>query len=164
MKQEHNNGKGLTTAVIRTQIGNIEIEEKEGNIVKIGFTEEANPADEKNVTSPILREAIQQLQEYFAGQRKEFDLPIKMQGTEFQKKVWQALQEIPYGEVSSYGKLAEKIGNAKACRAVGMANHRNPIAIVVPCHRVIGSNGKLVGYAGGLDKKEWLLEMEKKYK
>ena len=164
MKQEHNSGKGLTTAVIRTQIGNIEIEEKEGNIVRIGFTEEANPADEKNVTSPILREAIQQLQEYFAGQRKEFDLPIKMQGTEFQKKVWQALQEIPYGEVSSYGKLAEKIGNAKACRAVGMANHRNPIAIVVPCHRVIGSNGKVVGYAGGLDKKEWLLEMEKKYK
>ena len=164
MKQEHNSGKGLTTAVIRTQIGNIEIEEKEGNIVRIGFTEEANPADEKNVTSPILREAIQQLQEYFAGQRKEFDLPIKMQGTEFQKKVWQALQEIPYGEVSSYGKLAEKIGNSKACRAVGMANHRNPIAIVVPCHRVIGSNGKVVGYAGGLDKKEWLLEMEKKYK
>lgn len=164
MKQEHNKGKGLTTAVIRTQIGNIEIEEKEGNIVRIEFTEEMNPTDEKNVTSPVLREAIKQLQEYFAGQRKEFDLPIKMQGTEFQKKVWQALQEIPYGEVSSYGKLAEKIGNSKACRAVGMVNHRNPIAIVVPCHRVIGSNGKLVGYAGGLDKKEWLLAMEKKYK
>ncbi len=164
MKQEHNKGKGLTTAVIRTQIGNIEIEEKEGNIVRIEFTEEMNPTDEKNVTSPVLREAIKQLQEYFAGQRKEFDLPIKMQGTEFQKKVWQALQEIPYGEVSSYGKLAEKIGNSKAGRAVGMANHRNPIAIVVPCHRVIGSNGKLVGYAGGLDKKEWLLAMEKKYK
>ena len=164
MKQEHNKGKGLTTAVIRTQIGNIEIEEKEGNIVRIEFTEEMNPTDEKNVTSPVLREAIKQLQEYFAGQRKEFDLPIKMQGTEFQKKVWQALQEIPYGEVSSYGKLAEKIGNSKAGRAVGMANHRNPIAIVVPCHRVIGSNGKVVGYAGGLDKKEWLLAMEKKYK
>ena len=101
-----------------------------------------------------------ELTEYFAGQRKSFDLPLEPKGTAFQQSVWRALCEIPYGETVSYGQIAERIGNKKACRAVGMANNRNPIAIIIPCHRVIGAGGKLTGYAGGLDKKEFLLELE----
>ena len=101
------------------------------------------------------------MNEYFNKEREQFELPLSPQGTEFQLKVWSALREIPYGETCSYKDIAIKLGNEKASRAVGMANNRNPIAIFVPCHRVIGANGKLVGYAGGLDIKEKLLEMEK---
>lgn len=110
--------------------------------------------------TPLLQEAIRQLKEYFAGQRKSFDLPLSFYGTEFQKKVWQALLDIPYGETRSYGQIAAAVGNPKACRAVGMANHRNEIIIVVPCHRVIGADGSLTGYGGGLDVKRKLLELE----
>lgn len=102
-----------------------------------------------------------QLQEYFEGKRKNFDFSYELNGTEFQMKVWKALLDIPYGETKSYKDIATTIGNPKACRAVGMANNKNPISIVVPCHRVIGTSGKLVGYAGGLDMKKDLLEMEK---
>lgn len=112
--------------------------------------------------SPVLTMGSMQLEEYFAGKRREFDLPLQPQGTDFQKSVWQALREIPYGETASYGEIAAKIGNPKACRAVGMANNRNPIAIIIPCHRVVGAKGALTGYAGGLDKKEYLLKLEKK--
>lgn len=108
--------------------------------------------------------AKKQLDEYFAGDRKVFDLPITFNGTDFQKKVWRALCDIPYGETRSYKDIAIAIGNENACRAVGMANNKNPITIIVPCHRVIGSNSKLVGYAGGLDMKKGLLEMEKNNK
>ncbi|MDO4816408.1 MAG: methylated-DNA--[protein]-cysteine S-methyltransferase [Bacillota bacterium] len=117
---------------------------------------------EEDCPSPILCMAEKQLGEYFAGSRKEFELPLNPRGTEFQKSVWNALLEIPYGETASYGEIAAKIGNPKASRAVGMANNRNPIAIIIPCHRVIGAGGKLTGYAGGLDKKEFLLKLEKK--
>ena len=102
--------------------------------------------------------------EYLDGKRKEFDFPYKMIGTEFQKKVWHALTKIPYGETRTYKEIATAVGNPKASRAVGMANNRNPIFIVVPCHRVIGANGKLVGYAGGLDMKDALLSLEKSHK
>ena len=95
------------------------------------------------------------------GKRKEFDLPLLLKGTPFQKQVWEALLNIPFGETRSYKQIAEAIGNPKAVRAVGMANNKNPLLIVVPCHRVIGANGKLVGYAVGLDKKEFLLKLEK---
>lgn len=105
-----------------------------------------------------------QLEEYFNGTRKTFDLPLAPEGTEFQKKVWDALHKIPYGETRSYREIAAAIGDEKATRAVGMANNRNPIAILIPCHRVIGANGSLTGYAGGLEAKKWLLEVEKKYK
>lgn len=111
--------------------------------------------------TPLSDETARQLEEYFQGTRKTFDLPLRMNGTEFQKQVWEALLTIPYGETRSYSELAEQIGRPKAARAVGMANHRNPIAILVPCHRVIGKNGSLTGYAGGIDKKEMLLELEK---
>ncbi len=104
--------------------------------------------------------ARQQLTEYFAGERREFDLPLKLNGTEFQMSVLQALQHIPYGETTSYAEIAERIGRPKAVRAVGAANGRNPIPIIVPCHRVIGSHGELTGFGGGLDTKEALLRLE----
>ncbi len=102
-----------------------------------------------------------QLEEYMAGTRTEFDLPLKPEGTEFQKKVWNALLLIPYGETKSYKGIAVLIDNPKGCRAVGMANNRNPIPIIIPCHRVIGANGSLIGYGGGLDIKVKLLELER---
>lgn len=109
---------------------------------------------------PMLRKVKQQLQEYFAGQRQQFDLPLDFQGTAFQQQVWQALLSIPYGETRSYKEIAVQLGNEKAVRAVGAANGKNPISIIAPCHRVIGSSGALVGFAGGLDKKQILLSLE----
>jgi len=111
--------------------------------------------------TPLIKKAALQFGEYFKGKRKSFNLPLTMSGTDFQMKVWNALKKIPYGKTISYGELAAMIGNPKACRAVGMANNRNPIAIIVPCHRVIGSDGSLTGYGGGLKLKSLLLELEK---
>ena len=111
----------------------------------------------------LFEEACRQLDLYFQGRLKKFDLPLKPEGTAFQKKVWQALLAIPYGETRSYKEIAETAGNVKACRAVGMANHKNPIAIVIPCHRVIGSSGNMTGYAGGIPAKQWLLSLEKQH-
>lgn len=108
----------------------------------------------------ISQEAKRQLQAYIDGTLSQFDLPLGAKGTAFQRSVWQALCDIPYGETRSYGDIATAIGNPKAVRAVGTANSKNPISIIVPCHRVIGSNGKLTGYAGGLNRKEWLLRLE----
>ncbi len=112
-------------------------------------------------TCPILMTTARQLGEYFAGQRRQFDLPLAASGTPFQRSVWQALCTIPYGETRSYLQLAETIGNPKAVRAVGLANGRNPISIIVPCHRVIGKSGQLTGYAGGVERKAQLLALEK---
>jgi methylated-DNA-[protein]-cysteine S-methyltransferase len=109
---------------------------------------------------PYLFEVFNQLNEYFSGSRKKFDLPLDIDGTEFQKKVWNELKKIPYGKTKSYKYIAEKLGDVKAIRAVGKANGQNPVPILIPCHRVIGSNGKLTGYAGGLDIKEKLLKIE----
>lgn len=114
--------------------------------------------------TPLLRKASQQLQEYFNGKRQTFSLPLCPIGTEFQEKCWNALLNIPYGETRSYKEIAIAIGNEKACRAVGMANHNNPISILIPCHRVIGANGSLVGYGGGLPVKKFLLQLEQKFK
>ena len=110
---------------------------------------------------PILLETQKQLNEYFAGQRQKFELTLDFEGTEFQQKVWQALLSIPFGETRSYKDIAEQIGNVKAVRAVGAANGKNPISIIAPCHRVVGANGKLVGFAGGLENKDILLKIEK---
>lgn len=109
----------------------------------------------------VFREARAQLTAYFEGELQDFDLPLAGAGTTFQKAVWQALREIPYGKTESYGELARRLGNANASRAVGMANGRNPIGIIVPCHRVIGTNGALTGYAGGIERKQWLLAHER---
>lgn len=110
---------------------------------------------------PVLLEAEKQLGEYFAGRRTSFDLQLDFAGTEFQQKVWQALLEIPFGETRTYGQIAQQLGNPNAMRAVGAANGRNPISIVAPCHRVIGADGSLTGFAGGLEVKEYLLGMER---
>lgn len=115
----------------------------------------------ENTQHPILLETRKQLNEYFAGQRQKFDVPLDFEGTEFQQKVWQALLTIPFGETRSYKDIAEQIGNVKAVRAVGAANGKNPISIIAPCHRVVGANGKLVGFAGGLENKDILLKIEK---
>lgn len=108
----------------------------------------------------FLEEACRQLEEYFSGQRQEFTLPLEVQGTEFQKKIWAGLSQIPYGTTVSYGELARFAGNPKAARAAGMAVHRNPIAVILPCHRVIGADGSLTGFGGGLEVKKQLLELE----
>ena len=110
--------------------------------------------------TPLLCQASDELSEYFQGKRKAFSLPLKPSGTPFQKRCWEALLAIPYGKTCTYKDIAIAIGNGKACRAVGMANHRNPISIVIPCHRVIGADGSLTGYGGGLPIKEYLLKLE----
>lgn len=140
-------------------IGTVCIEEENQFITSLYMD---SNIEENEKETELLQEAHQQLKEYFSGKRKTFDLPIHLEGTEFQKKVWAALQTIPYGETRTYGEIAEQIGNPKASRAVGGANHNNPIMIVVPCHRVIGANGSLVGFGGGLDMKKYLLELEKR--
>ncbi|AJG97162.1 cysteine methyltransferase [Clostridium beijerinckii] len=146
-----------------TKIGKISIVENGTAITKICFINKDELNIEGNETE-LLRKAIKQLEEFFEGERNCFDLPLAPQGTEFQRKVWSALQEIPFGETRSYGEIAKIVGNEKAARAVGLANNKNPIPIIIPCHRVIGANGKLVGYAGGLNIKEKLLKIEKDYK
>jgi methylated-DNA-[protein]-cysteine S-methyltransferase len=121
-------------------------------------------AEGKKAANKITDKAAKQLEEYFSGKRKQFDLPLRPSGTAFQQNVWKALISIPYGETRSYKQVAQMVGNPDASRAVGMANNRNPIVIIVPCHRVVGSNGSLVGYAYGLEMKKKLLELEKKFK
>lgn len=142
----------------KTNIGKIYISADKKNILEISFNK---PNYDKNET-PLIKKTFLELEEYFNGQRKTFDLPLKLEGTDFQKKVWKELIKIPYGKTISYKELATSIGNEKACRAVGMANNKNKIMIVIPCHRVIGSNGDLTGYAGGLNIKQQLLELEAK--
>lgn len=144
-------------------IGTLALGEEDGYLTRVSFQEKIETPHIMENT-PLLEEAAKQLEEYFGGNRSSFSLPLKLRGTEFQKKVWQALQSIPYGVTASYGEIAKQIGNPKGARAVGMANNKNPISVIIPCHRVVGSNGKLVGYGGGLDKKVFLLEMEEKNK
>ena len=135
--------------------------EENDAIVQIQFEQEQKTAGDAALQdTPLLLEAKRQLEEYFAGLRASFSLPLNPQGTAFQKKVWQQLEAIPYGQTRTYGQIAAAVGQPTASRAVGGANHNNPIAIVIPCHRVIGANGKLTGYAGGLDIKEKLLRLE----
>ncbi len=121
----------------------------------------AKPRPEWSESRDALQDATEQLSEYFEGRRRSFELSVAPEGTAFQRCVWQALRAIPYGETISYGELARRIGSPKAARAVGLANGANPIAIVIPCHRVIGSDGRLTGYGGGLQTKEWLIGLEK---
>lgn len=153
--------------VMHSPIGRLMLEEEDGALVRVAFEREIPAGIEEQAeelplqTIEVLEKAERQLDEYFAGERKVFNLPLAPKGTEFQKKVWAALCDIPYGETRSYGQIAAAVGNPKASRAVGMANHRNPISIIVPCHRVIGADGRLVGFGGGLWIKEKLLKLEK---
>ena len=148
----------MKTAIINTPLGFTEIQGDENGISKIHVMDE-----EAKTTAKIpqeLKEAILQLQEYFDGKRTNFSFQLNPSGTEFQKKVWQELLNIPYGKTCSYLELSKKLGDVKAIRAVASANGKNPLWIVVPCHRVIGTDGSLTGYAGGLWRKKWLLEHE----
>lgn len=146
--------------IYKTLVGKIKISDNGKRVTQI--TTNLNFEKEDNIKeTELIKMAYNQLTEYFNGKRNKFDLPLEFIGTEFQIKVWKALLTIPYGETRSYKQIAEQVGCPKGARAVGMANNKNEIMIVVPCHRVIGSTGKLVGYAGGLDIKETLLELEK---
>lgn len=144
-----------------TKTGQITISEDNGYIVSLAL-----PSVNKNFAgefyqSSVLEKAFLELEEYFLGERTEFNLPLKLVGTQFQLKVWRELQKVPYGETRTYGEIAELIGNPKASRAVGCANNKNPIPIIVPCHRIISSDGSLSGYAGGTALKLSLLNLEK---
>ena len=145
----------MSTRAIKTPIGPLTLQADEVAVTAIRFG--AGGAQD---ASPLLDAAEAQLREYFAGARRTFDLPLAPHGTAFQQRVWAALRAIPYGETRTYGELAAAIGSPNASRAVGMANHRNPIPIIIPCHRVIGENGTLTGYAGGLEVKQKLLALE----
>ncbi|WP_438648584.1 methylated-DNA--[protein]-cysteine S-methyltransferase [Romboutsia sp.] len=143
-----------------TEIGVIGIRENGEFITNIYFSKV--DSNDNIIETQLIKKAFNQIDEYLNGERFTFDLPLKPEGTLFQQKVWKELLNIPYGGTKSYKDIAISIGNEKACRAIGNANNKNPIPIIIPCHRVIGSNGKLVGYAGGLNTKEKLLNIEKR--
>ena len=148
---------------METPIGRLIIKENGMAVTAIQAVQEKEEVSEaQKKETPLLLKTKKQLQEYFDGKRRYFDLPLQPYGTVFQQKVWQALRQIPYGETRSYKELADMIGNPKACRAVGSANNKNPILILTPCHRVIGTNGSLTGFAAGLPAKKYLLELEKR--
>lgn len=149
-------------AYYESPVGLLEIEETDGFVRGLIFA--SKKKEISNTTSPLLQKAIEQLDEYFAGKRIDFDLPLKQKGTDFQQKAWDYLLTIPYGKTVSYKEEALAIDSPKGCRAVGSANGRNNIAIIVPCHRVVNEGGGLGGYAYGLEAKRWLLDMERLYK
>lgn len=147
----------METAILNTPLGFTQIEGDENGIASITVFDEDLQSD---IVPEVLQDAVYQLQEYFEGKRTSFDLTLNPQGTDFQKRVWTALLQIPYGKTTSYLELSKTLGDVKAIRAVAAANGKNPLWIVIPCHRVIGSNGDLTGYAGGLHRKKWLLDHE----
>ncbi|MCH5327583.1 MAG: methylated-DNA--[protein]-cysteine S-methyltransferase [Coprobacter sp.] len=139
-------------------VGTLHIVQKGESIIRISFRQDLTAVSKE---TNLIRETARQLDAYFNGTRTTFDIPLQPEGTPFQQKIWALLQKIPYGKTMTYKQLATLSGNANACRAVGMANNRNPIMIVIPCHRVIGADGSLTGYAGGLEVKQFLLQLEK---
>ena len=149
-------------AVYPFPYGFLQIEYEDDKVVYLNKIDNADEADGQNEKNKLTDIVFEQIMEYLDGKRKSFDFPYELRGTAFQKRVWEELCKIPYGETRTYQEIAVAIGNPKACRAVGMANNRNPIIIAVPCHRVIGANGKLIGYGGGLEMKEALLSLENK--
>lgn len=148
----------------KTPVGRILVAGDDDGLKFVQFREDDSAEqliqDDWEQNERALKNAVQQIHAYFAGKLTSFDLPLAPEGTAFQKKVWKALCKVKFGATASYGEIAKAIGNPAACRAVGLANGRNPIAIVIPCHRIIGTNGKLVGYGGGLDRKKTLLALE----
>ena len=146
--------------IIKTPVGNLRISASDNGLLEVQFCQQA--AGKNGGNNPIIDTAVEQLNEYFAGQRRCFDLPLDLPGTEFQRRVWRQLLTVTCGDTASYGAIASAIGKPTASRAVGAANGRNPAAIVVPCHRIVGSSGALTGYAGGLERKRWLLAHEQR--
>jgi methylated-DNA-[protein]-cysteine S-methyltransferase len=161
--------KSVTAKLYPTPLGSVRINISEGYLNELSFVNEKDNLLQVDTTQllpvneNIFQECIKQLDEYFSGNRKIFQLPIRQAGTEFQQKVWKELMTIPFGKTITYLELAQRLGNVKSIRAAAAANGQNHLWIVVPCHRVIGSNGSLTGYAGGLPMKKWLLEHENKY-
>lgn len=152
-------------SILDTAIGRLTVARDAQGLTCISFEDDDAGSEQRTQwkrDDEALRPAVRQLTEYFEGQRKVFELPLSMNGTPFQKRVWQALSELPYGTTTSYAKLAHRIGSPSSARAVGGANGRNRIAIVIPCHRVIGADGSLTGYAAGKNRKQWLLELEER--
>jgi methylated-DNA-[protein]-cysteine S-methyltransferase len=147
----------MNATVYESPVGPLRLESQDGALVALHLNAKPGP---ENVEDPVLAGATEQLRAYFAGERTTFELPLDMHGNPFERRVWDELKQIPYGETVSYGEIAQRIGAPGAARAVGLANGRNPIAIIVPCHRVIGANGKLVGFGGGLPMKRALLDLE----
>lgn len=157
----------ILTSTIESPVGPLTMIARDGVLTNVSMH------DQRHVTAPPVdaitddawfKNVAEQFDAYFTGQLSTFDLEMKLLGTPFQQRVWSQLSSIPYGETISYGELARRVGNPNASRAVGLANGRNPVAIIVPCHRVIGADGSLTGYGGGLDRKTWLLEHEVKYR
>lgn len=147
----------MHSTFLQTPIGLLAIRASDDGIHRVEFVDQQDTPEKQH---PLLTQAVQQFRQYFSGQRQTFTLPLAATGTAFQHQVWHALMKITYAKTASYGQIAESIGKPKAVRAVGAANGRNPLAIVVPCHRIIGKNGTLTGYAGGLERKAWLLALE----
>lgn len=150
----------MKTAVYHSPFGDMELDYEEDAVTVLKMAEKKAVGE---APEGLALKVFQELDEYFQGKRKTFDIPLRTHGTPFQEKVWAALQEIPYGETRSYKDIAEAIGHPKAYRAVGMANNANPLFIIIPCHRVIGADGSLTGYGGGLPMKKALLSLEKKH-
>lgn len=148
----------------KTDWGTIILEEEEEHLLRIHLTHVTIPAHSERRITETLQETMEQIDEYLSGHRRTFQLPFRIQGTPFQRKVWNALREIPYGTTLSYKSLAEKVGSPRGYRAVGMANHRNPFPLIIPCHRVVGTDGSLVGFAAGLAWKRKLLALEQENK
>ena len=146
------------THTFNTPIGAVRLTEDDGSIIRI---ELVDTFDETTAPTPVLHEAAQQIKAFLCGNRQQLDFPIRMVGTPFQQRVWRVLQQIPYGTTCTYGEIATTIGNPRASRAVGMACNKNPLLLIVPCHRVVGANGTLTGFAYGTDAKQWLLELER---
>jgi methylated-DNA-[protein]-cysteine S-methyltransferase len=149
---------GARRAYLQTPLGLLEVIDEDGAIIEVRFIEPSPSV--RSDSSPCLADCVSQLDEYFGGRRRRFNLNLKPRGTAFEKSVWDELLKIPFGETSTYGRIAESIGRSRAVRAVGGANGKNPIAVIIPCHRVIGGDGSLTGYGGGLWRKEWLLSHE----
>ena len=151
----------LYRACHHSEIGFLEIVGNQKGILTITFGADEFESD-PNLPAPMA-ECLRQLDEYFTGQRQKFSIPLLLEGTDFQKAVWRQLQKIPFGQTASYGDIARAVGSPRAFRAVGNANNKNPIPLIIPCHRVIGSDGKLIGFGGGIWRKEWLLDHEKRF-
>lgn len=150
----------MNTCLYNSPIGILRISEADGKIINLSLQQKISDIASDTISSQLLQKACQQLDEYFQGKRRQFDLPLGYAGTLFQESVWRELQNIPYGETRSYEDIAVKIGSPKAVRAVGQANNKNPILLMIPCHRVIHKNGDISGFACGIDTKKYLLKLE----
>ncbi len=157
MKINRSTAENLFTVYYESPIGFLEVQTTEGGLRAVSFTLEKIAVEKENIYNQL---TIKQLDEYFKNERTEFDIPLDLEGTDFQLRVWRELSKIPFGKTKSYMDIAKALGDPKAIRAVGTSNGRNKIGIIIPCHRVIGSDGSLTGYAGGMERKKWLLDFE----